>query len=218
MIYIGVGCDNKLMTRGLELILDAVSDFKVVFAVDSNDSLLKNISKKNIHVLLLTITDVSVRTLNFLVRLNVLHPKVKILLLIHDSNQDVVFKLVKSNAKGLLSKEANPHDLIEAVYSLRNGFDYFNNSIKQLLLNQYVSKMDKNVDEQKDSDLQKLSERQIEILRLWGRNLTNSEIADELCISIRTVETHKNHIMQKLELKTTIDLVKFSIRNNIISL
>jgi two-component system response regulator NreC len=107
--------------------------------------------------------------------------------------------------------------LIEAVYSLRNGFDYFNKSIKRLLLSQYVSDM--NSEKQNTvSGIQKLSERQIEILKLWGANLSNQEIADELCISIRTVETHKNHIMQKLELKTTIDLVKFSIKNNIITL
>lgn len=217
MINIGICSDNRLMLNGLDLILSGVDDFEVTFSVDNNDALLHKVGLKNIHVLLLDISDVSVRTLNFIVRLNVIHPKLKILLLIQDASQNVVFKLVKSNAKGLLSKDANPHDLIEAVYSLRNGFDYFNKSIKRLLLSQYVS--DVNSEKQNTvSGIQKLSERQIEILKLWGANLSNQEIADELCISIRTVETHKNHIMQKLELKTTIDLVKFSIKNNIITL
>ncbi|MFW5852271.1 MAG: DNA-binding response regulator [Bacteroidota bacterium] len=217
MINIGICSDNRLMLNGLDLILSGVDDFEVTFSVDNNEALLHKVGLKNIHVLLLDISDVSVRTLNFIVRLNVIHPKLKILLLIRDASQNVVFKIVKSNAKGLLSKDANPHDLIEAVYSLRNGFDYFNKSIKRLLLSQYVS--DINSEKQnKVSGIQKLSERQIEILKLWGANLSNQEIADELCISIRTVETHKNHIMQKLELKTTIDLVKFSIKNNIISL
>jgi two-component system response regulator NreC len=63
-----------------------------------------------------------------------------------------------------------------------------------------------------------LSSRQIEILKLWGDGLTNQEIADKLFISVRTVETHKNHIMQKLNLKSSVDLMKFAIRNNIISI
>ena len=63
-----------------------------------------------------------------------------------------------------------------------------------------------------------LSARQVEILKLWGENYTNKEIADKLFISLRTVETHKNHIMQKLNLKTTVDMVKFAIRNNLIEI
>ncbi len=53
---------------------------------------------------------------------------------------------------------------------------------------------------------------------MWGNSFTNKEIADKLFLSVRTVETHKNHIMQKLNLKTSVDLVKFAIRNNIIDL
>ena len=63
-----------------------------------------------------------------------------------------------------------------------------------------------------------LSSRQIEILKLWGSNKSNKEIADELYLSVRTVESHKNHIMQKLNLKTTVDMIKFGIKNNLIEL
>ena len=68
-----------------------------------------------------------------------------------------------------------------------------------------------------NDDSSALSSRQIEILKLWGDGLTNQEIADRLFISVRTVETHKNHIMQKLNLKSSVDLMKFAIRNNIIT-
>ena len=74
-----------------------------------------------------------------------------------------------------------------------------------------------NETEEYDDTSSALSSRQIEILRLWGDGLTNQEIADTLFISVRTVETHKNHIMQKLNLKSSVDLMKFAIRNNIIT-
>ena len=63
-----------------------------------------------------------------------------------------------------------------------------------------------------------LSDREAEILELICQGLTNKEIADKLFISVRTVESHKNHIMQKLNLKTSVDLVKFAIRNNLIEI
>jgi DNA-binding NarL/FixJ family response regulator len=62
-----------------------------------------------------------------------------------------------------------------------------------------------------------LSKREIEIIRYWGDGLTNKEMADKLFVSTRTIESHKNHIMQKLNFKTSIDLLKFAIRNNLIN-
>lgn len=216
MISLGIYTKNKLFLRGLELLLRSVEDFEILYTTDNKDILIEKIKLKNIHVLVFSIDDMSVRTCNYISKLNILHPKLKILLLSNHKDESTILKAVKSNAKGLLAYDATPQDITEAVYSLRNGFDYFNESIKHIVLNQYVARM--NSDTAEKNELEKLSERQIEILKLWGQSHTNQEIADNLCISIRTVETHKNHIMQKLALKTTIDLVKFSIKNNIISL
>jgi two-component system response regulator NreC len=116
-----------------------------------------------------------------------------------------------------LSHDATTQDLFEAIYSLRNGYDYFSKVITNILLNRYVSSIQNN-EKINDEDVEKLSTREIEILTLWGNSYTNPEIADTLHISIRTVETHKTHIMQKLNLKTQVDLIKYAIRNNIIDL
>jgi two-component system response regulator NreC len=86
-----------------------------------------------------------------------------------------------------------------------------------LLLKKYISKI-QNEHSEVNTDLKKLSSRELEIIQLWGNSYTNKEIADKLFISVRTVESHKNHIMQKLSLKTAVDLVKFAIKNNIIEL
>lgn len=215
MINVGICIQHKLLLRGVELILDNCSDFNILFAIDNKKMLVDKVANKNLHVLIISISDVSNRTLNLFVRLHAIHQKLKILVIPADRTEETIIKIVKSNAKGLLSNNAEPRDLIEAVYSLRNGFDYFDKSIKHIVLQQYVRKIN---DATPEENLQKLSERQIEIIKLWGNSLTNQEIADRLCISIRTVETHKTHIMQKLQLKTTIDLIKFSIKNNIIQL
>ena len=105
-------------------------------------------------------------------------------------------------------------ELIEAIYTLRNGYDYYSQTITHLLLNNYISLI-QNEHPESNASLKNLSSRELEIVKLWGESNTNKEIADKLFISIRTVESHKNHIMQKLSLKTAVDLVKFAIKNNI---
>ena len=71
---------------------------------------------------------------------------------------------------------------------------------------------------EKESRQKNLSVREMEVFKLFAEGFSNREIADKLFISVRTVETHKNNIMKKINLKTTVDLVKFAIKNNIIEL
>jgi two-component system response regulator NreC len=204
------------MGKGLELILEAVPDFEVLFCTDSKDKLAVLSQNRSLNILILTIHDTSVRTMNLIVRLSLANPKARLLILSFDNSEETIIKIVKSKAKGILGREASQKELIEAIYTLRNGFDYFTSSISQMVLNQYINKLE--VPDGKNEGLSSLSERQVEVLKLWGKSYSNQEIADELFISVRTVEAHKNHIMQKLQLKSMVELVKFSIRNNIIEI
>ncbi|WP_430974401.1 response regulator transcription factor [Sunxiuqinia rutila] len=216
MINIGIYDEHHLMGQGLKLLLDQVDDFDVLFCADGKEQLMNLVQNKSLNILVLTIHDTSVRTMNLIVRLSLLNPKARLLILAFDNSEDMIVKIVKSKAKGILGRDASQKELIEAIRTLRNGFDYFNRSINQMVLNQYIDKLE--APEEKTEGLNSLSERQIEVLKLWGRSYSNQEIADELCISVRTVDAHKNHIMQKLQLKSTVELVKFSIKNNIIEI
>ena len=103
----------------------------------------------------------------------------------------------------------NNEMLLDAVIAAYNGNSVISPSVMRSLA------IDDPVKPEIGSDL---TEREKEILGYMADGLTNIEIADKLFISIRTVESHKNHIMARLELKTTVDLVKFAIRNNIVLL
>ena len=86
-----------------------------------------------------------------------------------------------------------------------------------MILKSYIKKAKSNSSDDENKE-NLLSKRELEVLKLFAEGMTNQEIANKLFISIRTVESHKNHIMARLELKTTVDLVKFAIRNNIVLL
>jgi two-component system response regulator NreC len=170
-----------------------------------------------VHVLILNLHDISTKNYNLIVQLNISNPKVKVLISSVIDSEEIVLKTMKAGAKGFLGMDSDRNDLIEAIFTLRNGHDYFSKSITHLVLNRYISKL-RTEELNPGIATAMLSTRENEILKMWGESHSNQEIACHFFISVRTVESHKNHIMQKLNLKSTVDMVKFGIRNNIIDI
>ena len=217
MIDIAIFDEHKLVLEGISGLLSGVSDFRIALCCNDRNVLTEKLKSMQINVLILNMHDISVRNLNLIVQLNISNPKLKILIISVIDSEEIVLKTIKAGAKGFLGKDSDRNNLLEAIYTLRNGHDYYSKPIEHLLLNRYISKLaTDNPDQQ--ADTANLSSRQIEILKLWGESYTNQEIADRFFISVRTVESHKNHIMQKLNLKSTVDMVKFAIKNNIIEI
>ncbi len=217
MIDIAFYDEHKLMLEGLSGLVEGTSDMRTVLICDDRSVLVQKLKSIQVHVLIMNIHDISVRNLNLIVQLTISNPKVKILIVSVIESEEIVLKIIKAGAKGFLGGDSDRNDMIEAIYTLRNGHDYFSKSITHLLLNRYISGMQTDAIDQA-SGISSLSSRQIEILKLWSESYTNQEIADRFFISVRTVESHKNHIMQKLNLKSTVDMVKFAIKNNIIEI
>ncbi|MBN1158956.1 MAG: response regulator transcription factor [Bacteroidales bacterium] len=214
-ISLAIYDEHRLVREGISSMLTHIKDMDIILQSDSKNRLLDQLRSAKIHVLIINVHILSIQLLNLMMQIGISHPKIMILVISVHSDEETVLKVIRAGAKGFLSRETDRNELIEAIYTLRNGHDYFSKSITSLLLNKYVNKL-KNDDGA--ADISNLSAREIEILRLWGSSLTNKEIADKLFLSVRTVETHKNHIMQKLNLKTSVDMVKFAIRNNIIDI
>ena len=145
------------------------------------------------------------------------YPKIKILVMSMYHDEKRVLKMIKAGAKGHLGYDTNRSEIIEAIYTLRNGYEFYAKTITNILLSSYISDKDINKNE-KENRQKNLSVREMEIFKLFADGISNRNIADKLFISVRTVETHKNNIMKKIGLKTTVDLVKFAIKNNIIQL
>ncbi len=217
MIAIGVFDEHKLVQEGIKALLSGVDDIQVLLTAETKHVLFKEMNDTPVNVLLLNIHLMNTKTLNLIMQVNISFPKVKILVISVHNDEDTILKTIKAGAKGFLARDTDKMELIEAIYTLRNGHDYYSNSITHLLLNKYITQM-QNEGNEGTSNIKNLSIREIEIIKLWGNSQTNKEIADKLYISVRTVESHKNHIMQKLNLKTAVDLVKFAIKNSIIEI
>jgi DNA-binding NarL/FixJ family response regulator len=217
MIDVAIFDEHRLVLEGLSGMLSGVSDCRVVLLCSDRNTLIEKLKSMQVHVLILGMHDISVRNLNLIVQLNFSNTRLKILVTSVIDSEEIVLKTIKAGAKGFLGRDADRNSLLEAIYTLRNGHDYYSTSITHLLLNRYISSMQSGEQSQR-AETANLSSRQIEILKLWGESYTNQEIAERFFISVRTVESHKNHIMQKLNLKSTVDMVKFAIKNNIIEI
>lgn len=216
MINIGIYDNHRVMRHALAALLGSNDEFNTVALEPDPMHIADRIKIDGINILVFNVHDVADESFNLIKQLSQRFERVRILVMSSSENEQLVVRSIRSGAKGFVASDADVNELNEAIYMLRNGFDYYSQSISHLLVGRYISEM--LTDKPNTPGVEQLSSRQIEIIRLWGSNKSNKEIADELFLSVRTVESHKNHIMQKLNLKTTVDMIKFGIKNNLIEL
>lgn len=216
MITIGIYDKHIVMRHAMHALLSQNDEFNPIILECDPMQIADRIKIEGINVLLCNMHDLDNVAFTLIKQVTQRFERVKVLVMSCSESESLVVKSIKSGAKGFLAADADKQELFEAIYTLRNGFDFYSKSIAHLLLGKYINGM--MADKQAQPGVEMLSSRQIEILRLWGNNKSNKEIADTLFLSVRTVESHKNHIMQKLNLKTSVDMIKFGIRNNIIEI
>jgi len=193
-----------------------VAEIEVVDAVKNAEAFfekMKRLPATFIQVVMYNVYNPNDLEVENIKRIKKAYGKMSILVLAMYSNENFILKSIKAGAKGLLSNQTSRNEIVEAIYTLRNGYEYLGKTITNMVLNSYInqSRLGGNAQD----DMAQLSVRELEVLKLFGDGFTNQEIADRLFISIRTVESHKNNIMKKINLRTTVDLIKFAIRNNI---
>ncbi len=220
MIYTAIFNKHKLIMQCIENYLSTCDDIKNVVSASDKDVLIEKMKDRIINVLIINFFEITHNDIDMIITLRMKYPKTAILVVATSQREDIISKTIKAGAKGFLTIDSEASQLVQAIYTIRGGHDFYSESITHIILQRYINNMTGKPSEQDEfnDDSNALSSRQVEILKLWGDGLTNQEIADKLFISVRTVETHKNHIMQKLNLKSSVDLMKFAIRNNIISI
>ncbi len=140
-------------------------------------------------------------------------PEVKVIALTMHSKTQVIRKMLEAGAMGYLSKNCTSDELVKAINIVNSGGKYLSEEITDIVIKDYLSK-----DEETSSKSEDLSEREVEILKLIVDGMPVSTIADKLFVSVKTVNTHRQNILEKLDLKSTADLVKYALKKGIINL
>ena len=204
--------DHQLVRNGVRLMLENQKDFKpVISEVSNGEDGLKIIENGEVDVVLLDISMPGMDGLTTLKKIKSISKELPVLMLTMHNEENVIKQALKIGASGYILKNSGIDELVKAVLTIVEGADYYSNEVSQILLKGTVKKPKKSLEERNEI----LSQREIQILGMIVRELTSKEIGDELCLSSRTVEGHRNNIMEKLNIKSTIGLVKYAMQNNI---
>ena len=204
--------DHQLVRNGVRLMLENQKEFKpIISEVSNGEDALKIVQRGEVDVVLLDISMPGMDGLMTLKKIKTTSKNLPVLMLTMHNEENVIKQALKIGASGYILKNSGIDELVKAVLTIVDGENYYSNEVSQILLKGTIKKVKKPVDEKNEL----LSHREKQILGLIVRELTSKEIADELCLSFRTVEGHRNNIMEKLNIKTTIGLVKYAMQHNI---
>ena len=209
--------DHPIVRDGIRALLEGNENLVLAGEAADGQELIEKLDTFRPDLVILDISLPKMSGIEVTRILNEQHPQIKVLILSMHTDEDFIFNAIKAGAKGYLPKNTTRKELIDAINSLVAGDIFFNESISDTILKSYIRKA-QNPENPEESATHNLSPRESEILKMVVQGFTNQEISDRLFISIRTVESHKNHIMQKLKLRSTVDLVKFAIKKGIIEI
>jgi len=206
--------DHKMFRDGIKSVLSDEKCIKVDVEAGNAEEIVEILKRKIVDIVITDIGLPGMSGIELCSHITQNYPETKVLILSMHNNEEFVMNSLKSGASGYLPKETGHEELIFALRKISEGEIYFNHNISQTIIKGY-QRTDNALSDDPHSVL---SQRELEVLRLYAEGSTNSEIADKLFISVRTVESHKTHILQKLGLKSNVDMVKVAIKYQIVKL
>ena len=215
MIKVLLVDDHQIFRDGIVSLFSDQDEISISDVASNCEEALNKLQFSSFDVMLLDISMPGKSGIEVIAEAKAILPEIKILILSMHTGEDYIFKALRAGALGFLAKQnTTKPELIKAIKAISEGKEYFNESIVLIMQQHYVNSA-RNIDDEAKSNYNLLSNREKEILKLVLEGLSNNELAKKLFVHIRTVETHKTNIMQKLGLKNSVELVKFAIKNDL---
>jgi len=215
-IRILIADDHEIVRRGLRSLIESQPNWQVVGeAVTGREA----VDLAKAHAPHVAVLDVSMPELNGLEATRQIIkalPQTEVLILTMHESEQVVREVLDSGARGYVLKSDAGRDLISAVDALVHRRPFFSSRVSEMLLQNYLGKQERPATSP-DSPRSRLTAREREIVQLQAEGKTNKEVAASLNISIKTAETHRTNIMNKLDLHSVTELVRYAVRNNIVA-
>ena len=214
MIKVVVADDHTILRQGIKALLDNQSGIEVIAEAKDGREALTLIERLLPDVILMDIAMPGLNGLEATRRIKKKFPKIKVLVLTMYTNEEYVFQILQAGANGYLVKETAFQDLISAITAVYRDEAFMSPSISKKVINRYTQRAQKT----NDTTCDVLTTREREVLQLIAEGSSSKKIAEALFISPKTVETHRTHIMDKLNIHNRTDLVKYAIRKGIVDI
>ncbi|PID95717.1 MAG: DNA-binding response regulator [Bacteroidetes bacterium] len=203
--------DHRIVRQGLKSLLIGCDSIQIIASVGTAQELFDYLKQTIPDVITLDIGLPDMSGIDVLKKLSEKKIKAKAIMLSAHSSEENISNAVLAGAKGFLPKNTESKEFINAIKIVHSGGVYFGKDISDIIYQDYVTNI-----KEKNKNKVVLTNREIEIAKLICNGLLYKEIADRLNISVRTVESHKKNIFDKLQINSPVELVKYAIRNHII--
>jgi two-component system, NarL family, response regulator NreC len=217
-IRVFIADDHAVFRSGLRVLLERESDIEVVGESGNGFDTLRSITEMDPTNLDVLILDVAMPGLpGSKVAEAVLKEKPQLAIVVLTMHEDEYYlqELFRLGVRAYVLKKSTGTDVVQAIRAARKGEQYIDPALAGLVISTYVGRQPK---KPKTNRLNLMTPRELEVMTLLAYGYTNAEIAQKLCISERTVESHRNNLMTKLEFKSRAELVRFAIDNGMLKL
>jgi DNA-binding NarL/FixJ family response regulator len=209
-----LGDDHTLLRQGLRKILQERPDWEVVAEAGNGREAVRQALAVQPDIAILDIGMPLMNGIEATRQIVRRRPDIHVLILSMHANEAYIIQALKAGAKGYLLKDSADTELIRGVAAIASGKSFFSPAAAKVMLDDYVRHLaDKGITDRFDS----LSEREREIFQLVAEGRSNKDIAELLSVSPTTIETHRAHVLQKLDVHNTAELVLYAVRRGVIS-
>ena len=208
MIKLALADDQVLFRRGLTMLLRDLPDVQVVFECSNGEELLTGLKNNTVDVVLLDLEMPVLNGMDTMKRMREEFPRVKVIVLSMHSEEKFIVHLMELGANGYVLKTAEPDEIEDAIHAVATTGYHFSPMVSRVMLHGLVKKekLRPTFDE-----VDPLTERELDVLRLICEELTTTEIAGKLFLSPRTVEGYRNNILQKIGARNTAGIVVYAM-------
>ncbi len=218
--------DHEVVRMGVKTFLETQENLQVVAEASSGEEALECTAEARPDVIVMDISMPGMDGLETTRQLTAQFPESRVLALTVHADQQYLFEMMAAGASGYLTKNSAADELVAAIHAVAGGNIYLQPALARWLLEDYrrlLAKVPSDVEQSsempsKAKDLDVLSKREIQVLELVAESHTNTQIGEKLNISPKTVARHRERIMNKLDLHSSTELVKFAIRTGLIDL
>ncbi len=206
--------DHTVMRNGLRLLLERQTNLQVIGEAADGRQAVALSESANPDVVIMDIAMPNLNGIEATRQIVNRSPRVAIAILSMHSDESYVIRALKAGARAYLLKDSAEADLLAAVRALTEGKSFFSPAISKILVEDYMRQLESRGAE---DTYELLTNREREILQLLAEGRTNKEVANMLNLSLYTVETHRTHILQKLNLHSVPELILYAVRKGIIA-
>lgn len=201
--------DHKIVRHGLKKILEDEFSEVTIGEASRDTEIAEQLEKSKWDLVILDISMPGKSGLEVLKDIKATHPKIPVLILSMYPEEQFALRVMKSGASGYIRKDSAPEELVDAVKEILEGRKYISPTVMNILSD--------NVNKDGKVELSEvLSDREYEIFMLIAQGKTVSEIAEILSLSVKTVSTHRTHILEKTKLKNNAEIVMYAVRNKLL--